>query len=214
MATIQFDEQNIKEFEKLFRNNFINSLSGFKSANLIGSVDKLGVNNLAVFSSVVHLGSNPPLLGMVLRPTTVTRNTYDNLKKSGYYSINHINEEIISKAHQTSAKYPSEVDEFQEVQLTPHYSKLHPAPYVQEANIKMGMKFEKELPLEINGTIFIIGRIIEVILEEGYVTNDGFVDLHEANTVMVNGLDGYLKSYKISRYSYARPNQMPTKLDR
>ncbi|MFT6388340.1 MAG: hypothetical protein ACJAUP_001720 [Cellvibrionaceae bacterium] len=44
-----------------FHVNFINSLSGFKSANLIGTVDSVQNTNLAIVSSVIHLCAKPPL---------------------------------------------------------------------------------------------------------------------------------------------------------
>ncbi len=42
-------------------------MTGIKPANLIGTISKNQVSSLAIFSSVVHLGSNPALLGFVLR---------------------------------------------------------------------------------------------------------------------------------------------------
>ena len=53
-------KENILQFEKLYRTNLFNSLSGFKSANLIGTISKEGKTNLAIFSSVIHVGANPP----------------------------------------------------------------------------------------------------------------------------------------------------------
>ena len=61
------------KMEIIFRINLINSSTGYKSANLIGTKSKSGIENLAVFSSVTHLGSNPAVLGYILRPTTVPR---------------------------------------------------------------------------------------------------------------------------------------------
>ena len=60
---MHFNEEDIENLEKVYRINLINSCSGYKSANLIGSVSNEGINNLAIFSSITHLGSNPPLLG-------------------------------------------------------------------------------------------------------------------------------------------------------
>ena len=60
---MHFDEEQIENLDKIFRINLINSCSGYKSANLIGTISDKGVKNLAVFSSITHLGSNPPLLG-------------------------------------------------------------------------------------------------------------------------------------------------------
>ena len=60
----------------------INSITGYKSANMIGSRSNSGNENLAIFSSVTHLGSNPPLfLSFTLRPNTVPRHTYKNFRK-------------------------------------------------------------------------------------------------------------------------------------
>ncbi|MDP6923138.1 MAG: flavin oxidoreductase, partial [Lutibacter sp.] len=66
-------KKDFNKMEKTFRINLINSCTGYKSANLIGSKSESGIENLAVFSSVTHLGSNPAILGYMLRPTTIPR---------------------------------------------------------------------------------------------------------------------------------------------
>ena len=101
---IKFTNKDFLNMHYLHRNNLVNSSTGYKSANLIGTKSKDHIENLAVFSSVTHLGSNPALLGFFLRPTTVLRNTYENIKETGYYTLNHIHENIIEDAHHTSAK--------------------------------------------------------------------------------------------------------------
>ena len=53
---IKFDLEKIKGLEKIYRLNLINSCTGYKSANLIGSIDEEGKTNLAIFSSITHLG--------------------------------------------------------------------------------------------------------------------------------------------------------------
>jgi hypothetical protein len=59
---------DITAFEKVYRLNFVNGLPGFKPANLVGTAAPNGRTNLAIFSSVLHLGSDPAVLGMVTRP--------------------------------------------------------------------------------------------------------------------------------------------------
>ena len=39
---ISFDKNKIENLDKIYRLNLINSCTGYKSANLIGSVDKNG----------------------------------------------------------------------------------------------------------------------------------------------------------------------------
>ena len=78
---IRFSKEKIDNLDKIYRLNLINSCTGYKSANLLGTIDSDGNTNVAVFSSITHLGSNPAMIGFVLRPRTVPRNTYNNLFK-------------------------------------------------------------------------------------------------------------------------------------
>lgn len=197
-------KENIVEFEKFYRTNFINSLSGFKSANLIGTISAKEHKNLAIFSSVIHVGANPPALGFLMRPISVERHTYNNIKETGYYTINHINKEIFKKAHQTSAGYDKNVSEFDECGLNFEFSDEFPAPYVKEAKIKIGLRFIEENEIKYNGTIFIVGEIVEIIVLDVVVSKDGFVDIEKAGTIAVSGLDSYHETKKIARLSYAK----------
>ena len=75
-----FSSERLDSLNKIFRINLINSITGYKSANLLGTISKKGIENLAIFSSVTHLGSNPALLSFFVRPNVVPRNTYKNIK--------------------------------------------------------------------------------------------------------------------------------------
>ena len=110
---MKFSAEMIAAMETRQRAAFVNSLSGFKSANLVGTADAEGNTNLAIMSSVVHLGSHPPLLALVIRPGGDERHTLRNILDTGYYSLNHVTPDIIEPAHQTAARYPAEVSEFE-----------------------------------------------------------------------------------------------------
>lgn len=198
-------KEKIESFDKPYRTNFINSLSGFKSANLIGTISKQSKTNLAIFNSVIHVGANPPALGFLMRPVSVERHTYDNIKETNHFTINHINKEINKQAHQTSARYEKDVSEFDECGLTPEYSEVMKAPYVKESKIKIGCRFVEEHKIKLNETIFIVGEIMEVIIPDDVVAKDGFVDLEKAGTIAISGLDSYHEAKRIARLSYAKP---------
>jgi flavin reductase (DIM6/NTAB) family NADH-FMN oxidoreductase RutF len=136
-----FDNKDISNLDKIYRINLINSCSGFKSANLLGSISIDGMPNVAIFSSVTHLGSNPPTLGFILRPTTVPRDTYKNIKEFGVFTINHIWEDVIEDAHHTSAKYPEGISEFNMTNLESEFKGKFEAPFVKNAPVQMSMKF-------------------------------------------------------------------------
>lgn len=202
-----FTKQEIAHLEHLYKINLINSVTGLKSANLVGSISNSGIPNVSVFSSVVHFGSEPPLLGMVFRPTTVARNTYDNIKENEYYSINHIQQSIIKDAHHTSAKYPFEVNEFEQTNLEEEYKDNMYVPFVKNAPVQLLMKYVNEYTIQENGTILLLGEIQKLYVDDDLIHTDGFVDLAKGNVVAINGLDGYVKTELIERLPYQRPKK-------
>jgi flavin reductase (DIM6/NTAB) family NADH-FMN oxidoreductase RutF len=209
---MKITKQNILDFKKLYRMAFINSLSGFKSANLIGTISSEGKTNLTIFSSVIHVGTNPPLMGFLTRPVSVERHTYNNIKETGHFTINHINKERFKQAHQTSASYEKDISEFDACGLTPEYTKTIKAPYVKESKIKIGLKLLEEQEIKSNGTIFIVGEIQEMVLPDNVVLSNGYVDIEEAGTIAISGLDSYHETKRIARLSYAKPGIEPKEI--
>jgi len=211
---MKLTKDNITALESHERVLFINTLSGFKSANLVGTANATQNSNLAIVSSVVHLGSNPPLLAMVMRPHNVPRGTLENILDTGVYTLNHVHTDIYHQAHQTSARYPEDVSEFDEVGLTEQWEDNFNAPFVQESNIKIGMQFREQHTLDINGTEFVIGEIVSIEMSDEFVAEDGFVSLEKAGTVAVSSLDTYHSTQTLGSLSYAKPDKEVTTLDR
>ncbi|WP_040280989.1 flavin reductase family protein [Psychroserpens damuponensis] len=199
------DSNAFDTFDHLYRINLINSCSGYKSANLIGTKCSNGIENVAVFSSVTHIGSNPAMLGFFCRPTTVTRNTYNNIKTTGLYTINHIHESILEDAHHTSAKYDSHISEFDKTRLISEYKKEFKAPFVKNAPLQLAMKFVEEYHIKANDTILVIGKIVGIHVDNELLKDDGFIDLAKANIAAINGLDGYAVPKSTTRLEYQRP---------
>jgi flavin reductase (DIM6/NTAB) family NADH-FMN oxidoreductase RutF len=199
--------KEIDALEKIYRANLINSITGYKPANLIGTVSAEGITNLAIISSVFHMGSNPPLIGFMQRPVTVQRDTYENIINTGYYTINHVHGEFIEKAHQTSARFDKSISEFEACGIGEEYLSDFKAPYVQESKVKIGMKFIEEIPITHNGTILIIGEIVEIHISEQCLEKDGNLDLNLVNDVCISGLSTYHKVSHKASFSYAKPDQ-------
>ncbi len=203
----------ILALEKQYRAAFINSLGGFKSVCLIGTTNKVKQSNLAIFNSIVHIGANPPLIGFIVRPDSVDRHTLQNILETNYYTINHLNKTIFKQAHQTAARYPLEISEFEAVGLSENYVDGFFAPYVLESNIKIGVEFKEKIDLKINGTIFIVGEIKHIYYPNDCLQPDGFLDLEKAGTITCSGLDSYHTTQKLSRLSYAKPNTTVTEIN-
>ncbi|MFT7222775.1 MAG: flavin reductase (DIM6/NTAB) family NADH-FMN oxidoreductase RutF [Cellvibrionaceae bacterium] len=206
-----FGRQIIDRMERSFRAHFINSLSGFKSANLIGTLSKDGQSNLAIVSSVVHLGANPPLIAYINRPASVPRHTLNNILETGFYTINHVGESMISSAHQTSARYGSETSEFAATGLSEYWLEDFPAPAVAESALKIAMRYVEHNTL-LNDTVMIIGEVERVEVAAEAVQEDGFIDMDNLQTVAVSGLDCYYRPGHLKRMAYAKPDKCSEEL--
>ena len=204
----------IMAMEKHERVHFVNSIVGFKSVCLVGTQNKINQTNLAVIDSLIHIGSNPPLLAIVFRPGVVERHTMENILETNFYTINHINETIYKQAHQTSARYDRNISEFDVSGLNKQYKEGFFAPFVKESHVQLAMEFNEKLDIKINNTVLIIGEVKDVYFPANCLQNDGFLDIEKAASITCSGLDSYHKTIQLDRLSYAKPDKELTSIKR
>lgn len=206
---MQLQKDELEKLERKFRLNLINSISGIKPANLIGTKSPNQEENVAVFSSVVHLGSSPAQLGFIMRPQTeVPRDTYPNIMETGFYTINHIGASFIKKAHFTSAKLKKGESEFERMKLQPEYIADFYAPFVKESSVKIGMKHQESIPLS-NGCIFVIGSVELLIVPDQVINSLGQLDLESYDGVGISGLNSYYGLNLLETFPYVREDEIP-----
>jgi flavin reductase (DIM6/NTAB) family NADH-FMN oxidoreductase RutF len=203
-------KETISQMDKVEKSNLVNSCTGFKSANLIATKSIEGNTNVAILSSVTHLGSSPSLIGFIVRPTTAPRDTYKNIMETGYFTINHITIDMIADAHHTSAKYDSEISEFDKTNLEEEYKEGFNIPFVKGSPVQLYCKYVNEYIIKENDTIHIIASIEHVFFDEALEHKDGWLQLDKGNIVALNGVDGYFLPKLIDRFQYAQQN-VPTK---
>lgn len=207
---MHLSKEQIQELERIYRLNLINSITGIKPANLIGTRSKDGIPNVAIFSSVVHLGSNPALIGMVFRPQAANMfDTYRNILETEQYTINHVSLSKTENAHFTSAKFEAEESEFEKCGFTEEYVNGFQAPFVKESSIKLGLKLQEMIPIELNGTILAIGSVEHLFVPDEVLSQNGFIDLGKAESAGISGVNSYYKVEKLADYPYAKPNELP-----
>lgn len=197
-------KHDILNLDRQYRVHLINHLSGVKGAHLIGTRSADGISNLAIFNSVCHVGANPASMGFLLRPLTVERNTYSNIMENGAFTINHISLQYIRDAHQSSAKFPKDVSEFDHLNFTEEYFSDFYAPFVKESHISIGLTFEEELKIALNGTIFMVGQIDFIKVKDEFLEETGHLSFGPQNSIGVSGLDTYYELNRIARESYAK----------
>ena len=200
-----FSIDQIKLMDRFTRTHFINTLSGFKSVSLIGTINKVGKANLAIFSNLVHIGADPALIGFVNRPTEAAPHTLANIQETEFYSVNHIHPGIYEKAHQTSAKYPEHISEFEAVGLTPLFRPGISAPFVEESHIQYLLKLEEVIPIKLNGTFLVVGSLQQAFIPAEIMDEDGYLSIEKANSLCSLGINGYYETKFLDKLPYAKP---------
>ena len=202
--------EELENLEKVERLNLINSCTGYKSANLLATISKEGIPNVAIFSSITHLGSSPAMIGFIVRPTTVPRDTYKNIKETGYFTVNHITEDMIADAHHTSANYDDNISEFDKTKLEAEFKENIVTPFVKNSPVQLYCKYLNEYYIKENNTVHIIASIEKLYFNEDLKHKDGWLQLDKGNVIALNGLDGYCLPKLVDRFEYARKDS-PTK---
>ena len=204
MKDKHYTKLEIEKFEKVWNINLINSITGFKPANLIATRSSNSIDNVAIFSSVVHLGSNPPLIGFTLRPQDERiTDTYKNISDNSFYTINSVGKNSFNVSHKTSKKYFKNISEFDELSIDKLEIDGFNAPFVKDSQIKIGLKKVDEYLL-LNKCILIVGSIEHIIINDNIIENDGNINFDKSDIVCVSGLNSYLKPKLLKKLKYVK----------
>ena len=206
-----FEEADIFKLDKVKRLKLINSITGVKPANLIGTRSSDGITNLAIFSSIVHLGSNPPLISFVTRTSKeVNRNTLANILSTNFFTINQIQKSFVKNAHYTSAKFNASTSEFQMCKLDEEYINNFYAPFVKQSNLKIGLELKEIIKITSNDSTLVVGEIKQITTKKEYLKDDFMFDLEKSGAIAIGGLNEYFTIENIANFPYVRLNDFPS----
>ena len=206
-----FEEDDIFNLDKVKRLKLINSITGVKPANLIGTKNSDGITNLAIFSSIVHLGSNPPLISFVTRTSKeVNRNTLANILSTNFFTINQIQKSFVKNAHYTSAKFNASTSEFQMCKLDEEYINNFYAPFVKQSNLKIGLELKEIIKITSNDSTLVVGEIKQITTKKEYLKDDFMFDLEKSGAIAIGGLNEYFTIENIANFPYVRLNDFPS----
>ncbi len=205
-----FSKEDITALERIKRINILNSVSGIKPGNLIGTLSSSGDTNLAIFSSIVHLGSKPGFFGFIVRPSNeIRRDTYNNILETKVFTINHIHSSFVKQAHFTSAKFAADVSEFEQCNLTEEFIYDFKAPFVKESILKIGMKYIESVPIKSTNTLMLVGEVEHLVVPLNAIDDQGIIDLELIDNIGISGLNTYYQLKKIAQFPYASLGEFP-----
>ena len=205
---MHLSKNNFEKLDIRYRSNLFNSIVGIKQASLVGTINSNNLTNLAIFSSTVHLGSNPALIGLFTRPmTTPPKQTLNNIISEGSFTINHVNKKILSRSHCTAFKFTAIESEFTECGLKEKFINNFRAPFVKESKASIGVDYIRHFDIKENGVIMIIGALSHIIINEENIQKNGEVDIMSLDSIGVAGNNTYYQLQKKKTLDYINSNQ-------
>jgi flavin reductase (DIM6/NTAB) family NADH-FMN oxidoreductase RutF len=205
------DKQALQSLDKHQRVALVNSLPGFKPVVLVGTVNEDNRTNLCVINSCFHVGADPALMGMIIRPAPedTERHTLENLLATKTYSVNAVTRDMAQRAHHTSARFGRDQSEFDACGFNEYWHENFTAPFVAKSPLQIGLTLAEHLPLTVNGTHLIIGSIEQIHVSDRARRDDGTLDLQGVDIVAGVGLDAYHSVGTGQRFTYAKPDRSP-----
>jgi flavin reductase (DIM6/NTAB) family NADH-FMN oxidoreductase RutF len=172
----------------------------------VSTVGENGVLNVAPFSYFAPLTSRPPLLGISIhRRAGEPKDTLRNLRATGEFVVNLVNEPLLDRMVLASGEWPPEVSEFELAGLTPHASLRVRPPRVAECPIALECRLHREI--ELGEASFVVGEILYGHADDAVLTGEGRVDPLKLKPIGRLGSDGYTIVHEVVRR--ARPVVKP-----
>ena len=173
----------------------------------VSTVGEDGVFNLAPFSCFAPVGMKPALVCLQIgnKRDGQEKDTLRNIEFSKDFVVNVVDESLAEAMNQSSADYPSDVDEFKEVGLTAVKSEVVKAPRVAESPIHMECRLVQilkygEAPAIAN---VVIGEVVLVQVRDELLAGDQ-IDFSKLKSIGRLGRDLYCRTTDI--FELKRPN--------
>ena len=132
----------------------------------VSTLDASGNMNLAPFSFFTVASVNPPILcfSPLLLDNSQEKDTLVNIKQTGEFVVNVVSHGLAQKMNQTSAPYPSRVNEFVAAEVAAKQSTVVKPPRVADSPINFECKLHQIISLgsEPRAGNLILGKVCNI----------------------------------------------------
>ena len=171
----------------------------------VSTTSTAGVNNLAPFSFFNAVCGDPPVVLFCPVWREPMKDTLANVRATGEFVINIVNEEIVEQMNVCAAEFPSSVDEFAMSGLTPVPSDVVKAPRVKESPVSMECRLLQivEISAQPMGGNIVIGEVVRFHVDDRIVDSSYKIDADKLRAV--GRMSGYDYARTRDRFSLVRP---------
>jgi flavin reductase (DIM6/NTAB) family NADH-FMN oxidoreductase RutF len=163
----------------------------------VSTVGEDGIYNVAPYSFFAPIAVKPMLVGFNVgwKANGQKKDTLVNIESCREFVVNAVNENLAEAMNRASKEYPSSVDEFKAVGLTPVRAGLVKPPMVGESPVNMECRLMQILEFGISPrrTSFIIGQVVRVHIRDDLYIN-GEIEMSKLKAIARMGGELYCRT--------------------
>ena len=190
--------------------DLMNGLVAPRPIAWITSMNLAGQLNAAPFSAYNYMGMDPPIVavGVANRPgpSAIGKDTAQNIRNTGEFVINVVNEAVAQAMNITAIDFPSDVNELKIAHLETEPSQVVKVPRIKSA--PASLECREITTMEIGRSRIILGQVVAIHVKDEFVDQAGpYIRAEQMHAVgRMNGLGSYVKTkdgfFQIPRVTY------------
>lgn len=166
---------------------------------LVTCVDSAGNPNIITLAWVGTVCSEPPMIGISVRPTRYSHKLIANSKE---FVVNIPPTKIIKETDYCGVTSGKDVNKFSETKLTPEKATKVRAPLIQECPVNMECILKNKI--ELGAHDLFIGEIVQVHIDQTVLDNKGNIDFTKADPFVFNVGEYWNLNKKLGTYGYSK----------
>ena len=176
----------------------------------ITSMNLAGQLNAAPFSAYNYMGMDPPIVAVGIGnrpgPGAIGKDTAQNIRNTGEFVINVVNEAVAEAMNICAVDFPPEINELEIAHLETEPSLLVKVPRIAAA--PASLECREITTMEIGRSRIVLGQVVAIYVKDEFVDQAGpYIRAEELHAVgRMNGLGSYVKTkdafFHIPRMTY------------
>ena len=178
--------------------SLLNGLVAPRPIAWITSMNLAGQLNAAPFSAFNYMGMDPPIVAVGVGnrpgPGGIAKDTAHNIRNTGEFVINVVNEAVAEAMNISGIDFPPEISELDILHLKTEPSLLVKVPRIAVA--PASLECREITTMEIGRSRVVLGQVVAIHVKDEFIDQAGpYVRVQELHAVgRMNGLGSYVKT--------------------
>jgi len=170
---------------------------------LVTCVDTAGEPNIITLAWAGTVCSEPPMVGLGIRPT---RHSHKLIENSKEFVVNIPPAKILNETDYCGVTSGKDLDKFSKTGLTPEQADKVKAPLIRECPVNMECILKNRIPLGAHDLF--LGEIVQVHIDQNILDEKGNINFTKAGPFVYNVGEYWSIHKKIGTYGFSKQKSL------